>query len=60
MAEGLSKGKADALLTILQARSLSVSHEVHARVLACTDTALLDTWFTHAATATSIADIFGE
>ncbi len=55
-ARGEAKGKADALLQILAARGLEISHDARARVLACQDLARLDAWLTRALTATSVAE----
>ncbi|MGH7438880.1 MAG: hypothetical protein ACRENE_24605 [Polyangiaceae bacterium] len=57
-AQGLSEGRAQAILDILEARGLAVSDEIRARVLACTDTAQLDVWLRKAATATTVEQVF--
>jgi hypothetical protein len=61
--EGLNKarasGKATALLGFLRARGLAVTDEQHARILACTDAALLDRWIERAAVASSVDDVLG-
>ena len=50
-AEGRAEGKATALLAILEARGVTVPGEHRARVLGCTDSALLDRWLARAAVA---------
>ena len=41
-------------------RGLPVSPERRTRAAACPDSATLDAWSTRAATATTLADVFGE
>jgi hypothetical protein len=57
-AEGHAEGEAKALLAVLEARGLRASDEARARILACTDAALLEAWIRKAATATSIDELF--
>lgn len=47
------RGEARALLTLLEARGLSVSDEQRARVLACADLEALERWIRRAATAST-------
>lgn len=58
--KGEVKAKAWAILAILAARDVPVSHEVRARIEACKDTASLDQWIVRAATAASAEEIFSE
>jgi hypothetical protein len=60
LAEGEVKAKVAAILAVLAARSVPVTHEVRARVEACKDAATLDRWIIRAATAASAEDIFSE
>jgi len=56
----VAQGRTEALLSFLSARQLPVTDEVRARILACRDWGLLDTWIVRAVTAKSIADVLGE
>lgn len=49
--EGEAIGLQRAVLAVLAARSLTVSHEIHARITRCVDVAQLHTWLVLAATA---------
>jgi hypothetical protein len=60
IAEGEAKGKAEAVLKLLDARGLALSHEKRQRVTSCTDPAQLDLWFDRAITATTAADVFAD
>lgn len=51
-AEAIAKGEATAVLTVLEARGIPASAGLRERILATTDTDLLDTWLRRAATAT--------
>ena len=55
---GFAEGKAAAILAILSARSMPVSHEARARIEACTGVAMLDVWITRAATVSSTEEMF--
>jgi hypothetical protein len=55
-----AKGEARAVLAVLEARGLTVPDEIHARVIECTDAAMLDAWVRRAATATTVEDLFTE
>lgn len=46
------------VLTVLEARDLSVTAEVRARVESCPDVEVLQDWLTRAATAASVDDVF--
>jgi hypothetical protein len=64
LAEGEVKGevkaKVWAILAVLAARGVPVSHEVRARIEACKDAAPLERWIVRAATAASAEEIFSE
>jgi predicted transposase/invertase (TIGR01784 family) len=60
LTSGLAKGRVAALLALLHARGLDVSSDLHERITACEDTAVLDGWITRAATASSVDVVFGE
>ncbi|MGH3709310.1 MAG: hypothetical protein ACRDRQ_14680, partial [Pseudonocardiaceae bacterium] len=57
-AEGEARGEAKAVLAFLDARGITVSDDVRARIAACTDLDQLDTWVRRAATATTSQDLF--
>ena len=59
-AEGEAKGKAEAILRVLGARRLPVADAQRARVLACTDLALLDRWLDRAVTAASADEALAD
>jgi hypothetical protein len=56
-ASGEAKGMAQAVVDVLEARSVRVAEEVRARILACSDTAQLSVWLGKAATATSVEQV---
>jgi predicted transposase/invertase (TIGR01784 family) len=56
--EGKAEGRAESIFAVLSARSLAVTADLRARVLACRDVAVLDRWLAAAVTATSADDIF--
>ncbi len=56
--EGKAVGKADALLTVLNARHLTVDDTTRARIEACTDPLTLDRWIARAVTATTLDEVF--
>ncbi len=49
-AKAKAQGKSESLLTVLQARGLSVSETVRSKILACMDLQMLDRWIARAAT----------
>ena len=51
-------GRAEAVLAFLDARGFVVSETDKARVLACTDAAILDRWIRNAATISSVEALF--
>jgi hypothetical protein len=56
--EGEAKGKAEAILLVLEGRGLPVSAAQREAILACTDIASLDGWLRHAATVPSAERLF--
>jgi hypothetical protein len=56
-AKGRAEGRAAAVLTMLDARGLSITAAQRKRVLACTDSAVLDAWIRAAATAPTAAAV---
>jgi hypothetical protein len=59
-AEGEAKGRVFALLAVLDARRLTLSHEDRVRITECADLALLDRWIARAATAATAAEMFAQ
>lgn len=57
MAEGEARGKAEGVLTILQARGLRVTRPLRARILSCTDQTTLDRWIRNAIAVAKAADV---
>ena len=60
IAEGEARGKAEAILRLLEARHLNASHEQRAQVMSCTDAARLDLWFDRAITVHTAAEVFAD
>ncbi len=60
IAEGEAKGKAEAVLKLLDARHLAPSTEQRQQVASCTDAAQLDLWFDRAITAGTAAEVFAD
>jgi hypothetical protein len=56
--QGRAEGKAAAIMTVLEARSVEVPDEARFRIMGCSDQNLLDVWIRRAVTATSIKDLF--
>ncbi len=54
-----ARGEARALLTLLEARGLSISDAQRTRVLACADLDVLERWIRCAATAATTDDALG-
>ncbi len=59
-AQGEAKGRAHAVLSVLSARRIEVPDAVRARIAACANLALLDTWLARAVTAQSASDVVGN
>lgn len=60
IAEGEAKGKAEAVLKLLDARGLAPTDEQRRQVTASTDAAHLDLWFDRAITASTAAEVFAD
>ena len=60
IAEGEAKGKAEAILRLLDARQLVPSGEQRQQVTSCTDALQLDRWFDRAITAGTAAEVFDD
>jgi predicted transposase YdaD len=58
--EGLIRGRTEAILRILTARSMLVGDEARQRILSCRDMATLDRWFDRALNATTLSDVLDE
>jgi len=59
-AQGKAQGKAEAVLTLLVSRGVSVSEAVRSKILACSDLARLDRWLIKAVSAASTDEILSE
>ncbi|GAA2915722.1 hypothetical protein GCM10010517_81750 [Streptosporangium fragile] len=59
-ARGEARGEARALVTVLESRGLAPNPAQRERIASCTDPDLLNTWLARAATATDLADVFGD
>jgi hypothetical protein len=59
-ARGEARGEAKILLLVLASRDVEVSDEARERILACTDTGLLERWAQRASTAETIEQVFGR
>lgn len=57
-AAGEARGEARAVLTVLDARGLTVSPAQRDRILCCTDLVALEQWVRRAVTVTSTDDLF--
>jgi len=57
---GVKRGEAEALLRVLASRGVTVTAAARKRVLACESKATLDGWLDRAATATTLAEVFGS
>jgi len=60
MAAGIAEGRAQDVLTVLEARALPVTEDARAHILACTDLDVLERWLRKAVTAASFEEIFRE
>lgn len=58
--EGKAEGKAEGVLQVLDARGIAVSEEQKARILACTDIAVLDRWIRRAVSVSSTEELFAS
>ena len=57
-AEGRAEYAANAVISVLQARDLSLSDGQRSRIESCTDLELLDRWIRRAATVSSTDELF--
>lgn len=57
-AKGKVEAKVEALLVVLETRSINTPGEVRDRIASCTDIEQLDAWIRRAATALRIEDLF--
>jgi hypothetical protein len=53
-----AKGRAEALLAVLEARGLRASEDARARILACADTTQLDVWIRKAISVRAVDELF--
>ncbi|CAL9563528.1 hypothetical protein SUDANB140_04699 [Streptomyces sp. enrichment culture] len=58
MVKGMARGMAASIVRVLEARGLTVSHEVQARVVGCTDLARLDFWLGRVGTVEQAEGLF--
>jgi hypothetical protein len=59
-AEGEARGKAGAVLRVLERRGVPVSSEQRDRILSCSDLVMFEAWLDRAVTAGSIDEVFVE
>lgn len=59
-AEGRAEGEARSVLRVLAARGVPVTEEHQARILACTDVAVLERWITRAVSITNADELFEQ
>jgi hypothetical protein len=55
-----AEGEARAILTVLSARGIDVTPQLHERILGCTDLATLHVWVQRAATVATAEDVVRE
>ena len=60
IAEAEAKGGARAVLTVLETRNVVVSDAVRTKILACTDSTVLERWLQRALNVTSAEDVVRE
>ncbi|WP_394831120.1 hypothetical protein LVJ94_31875 [Pendulispora rubella] len=60
IAEAEAKAEARAVLTVLSTRKLPVSDDVRAKILACTDLAVLERWLQRAVTASNAEEVVSD
>jgi hypothetical protein len=58
-ARGRAEGEARSLLRVLAARGFDVPDDTRDQVMSCTDTTQLNRWLDKAATAKTLAEVFG-
>jgi hypothetical protein len=54
----VSQGRAEDVLTVLDARGVAVPDDARSRITGCTDPSQLSTWLRRAVTAESVDDLF--
>lgn len=59
-ARGQARGEAQAVLTVLEGRGVTLPADIRERILACADLAQLDTWLRRAGTAATVDDVIRE
>ena len=59
-ARGRAVGEAQAILTVLDTRGVTVPDEVRERILTCGDTDQIHSWLVRASTATTVADVIRD
>jgi hypothetical protein len=57
--EGRREGKAEDILTVLEARNLDITDAERGRITGCTDLRRLKTWVRRAVTVEKTSDLFG-
>ena len=57
--QGEVKGRAEALVAVLEARGMMLDVPARERIMCCTDSEQLQRWIVRAATASSIHEVFG-
>ena len=58
--EGLTQGRAEALLRILTARGVRVDEAARQHILSCTDVTTLDRWLDRALNATTLSEVLDD
>lgn len=58
--EGKLEGQASAVITVLEARGLSISDEQKTRILGCSESETINGWLTKAVTVAHIDELFAE
>jgi hypothetical protein len=58
--EGQLRGRANALLVVIEGRGFGIPDEVRSRILGCPESALLDAWIARVAAGASLVDLFCE
>jgi hypothetical protein len=59
-AAGFTKGKAEAILAVLETRGVPVDSATRARITGCSDAATLARWLARAVTAASAAEVIAS
>ncbi|HWB73325.1 MAG TPA: hypothetical protein VG755_00190 [Nannocystaceae bacterium] len=56
-AQGHAQGRAEAIIGVLEARALPISHDARAQILAMRDEATLARWLARVASCTSVDEL---